>query len=106
MNNKIYSPETCTFVAAVVNSFVTERGACRGDWPIGCYWNKKVGKFHARCCNPFTGEQEHLGLFTSPIEAHEAWLARKLELAKLLAAEQDDPRVAIALVGRYENFNK
>lgn len=34
-------------------------------------------------------------------EAHEAWLKRKLELAHLLAAEQEDPRVAEALINRY-----
>lgn len=34
-------------------------------------------------------------------EAHEAWLKRKLELAPLLAAEQEDPRVAEALINRY-----
>ena len=43
-------------------------------------------------------------LFRSQIEAHQAWLKRKLELATLLAAEQTDERVAKALIARYTNY--
>lgn len=49
--------------------------------------------------------RKHLGFFHTPEEAHQAWLKAKLELAKKLAAEQDDPRVAKALVERYENYD-
>lgn len=105
-SNKIYSPETCVFVYQLVNTFVTESNAMRGEWPIGVSWYKAKQQFVARCRNPFTKRLEHLDYFTCPIEAHEAWLERKLELAELLAAEQDDPRVAKALVERYENYEQ
>jgi hypothetical protein len=103
--NKVYSEETCVFVSGAVNSFTTDCGASRGEWPIGVYWNKGAGKFMSQCRNPLTKKQEYLGLFTSEKEAHQAWLKRKLYLAHLLAAEQTDSRVAKALIERYTNYS-
>ena len=102
--NKVYSKETCAFVTKAVNMFTIDRGNDRGEWLIGVYWNKRVGKFKSQCSNPFTKKREYLGLFTSELEAHQAWLKRKLELSHLLAAEQADERVAKALIDRYTNY--
>ena len=102
--NKVYSAETCVFVTKAVNMFTTDSGASRGEWLIGVCWDKREGKFRSRCSNPFTKKREHLGLFVSELEAHQAWLKRKLELATLLAAEQTDGRVAKALIERYANY--
>ena len=99
--NKVYSPETCVFVSQLVNSFTVDRGAARGEWLIGVNWDKDRKKFRSSCGNPFTKKLEYLGLFTTEQEAHNAWRKRKLELAHLLAGEQEDPRVARALVERY-----
>ena len=101
--NKVYSPETCVFVTPMVNTFTIDSGSARGEWLIGANWNKR-GKFQSICCNPFTKKKEHLGRFDSEQEAHEAWLKRKLELAYELAAIQEDPRVAEALIDRYSNY--
>ncbi len=87
-----------------MNIFLIEKGASRGEWPLGVYWSSYHKKFKAHCSNPFNKKQEHLGYFSDPETAHQAWLKRKLELARLLAAEQDDPRVAEALIKRYENY--
>ena len=102
--NKVYSPETCVFVTQTVNSFTTDRVNDRGEWLIGVSWHKGANKFQSKCCNPFTKEQEYLGLFTCEQEAHEAWLKRKLELAHELAEIQEDSRVAEALIDRYSNY--
>ena len=99
--NKVYSAETCVFVAPLVNTFINDQNPSRGEWLTGVSWSKKSEKFIAQCRNPFSEEQEYLGLFTSELEAHETWLKRKLELAKELAAIQSDPRVAKALIERY-----
>lgn len=104
VGNKVYSAETCVFVPKEVNLFTIDRGADRGEWPIGVYRHKS-GKFQAECNNPFTKKGEYLGLFTCELEAHQEWLKRKLELAHLLAAEQTDERVAKALIERYTNYN-
>lgn len=99
--NKVYSAESCVFVTQTVNSFTIDSGATRGEWLIGVCWNKQLEKFHSSCRNPFTKKRDYLGHFATELEAHEAWLKRKLELAKELAAIQTDPRVAKALVDRY-----
>ena len=106
--NKVYSPRTCVFVSDGLNKFTTDRAADRGEWPIGVDWHKRDGKFRAQCNNPFSGKKEHLGYFTCPDEAHEAWRARKHELALQIAALHADPRIAAALSVRYlpENIHK
>ena len=104
--NKVYSEETCVFVSSAANMFTTDRGNDRGEWGIGASWNKRYGKFQSSCSNPFTKKLEYLGLFVNEIEAHQAWLSRKLELAHLLAAEQTDERVAKALIMRYTDYHQ
>lgn len=100
--NKVYGPETCIFIDGIVNSFILESGLIRGDYMIGVH---KTGKsFRATCCNPFTKKQEKLGTFLTEIEAHQAWLSRKLEHAVTLAQLQSDERVAEALISRYTNY--
>ena len=95
--NKLYSPETCAFVLPATNSFVIASDAIRGEYPIGVSLLKRTGKYRAYCKNPFIRELEHLGLFSTPEEAHEAWREHKHELAQLVAARESDPRVVAAL---------
>lgn len=102
--NKIYSPSTCVFVTAAVNNFILESGAARGDWPIGVCWDKKSNSFVSVVRNPITQKQENLGHFDCPSTAHLVWLSRKLELAKLLADQQEDSKLKRAIVARYEKY--
>lgn len=104
--NKVYGPDTCVFVDARINLFLTESTANRGEFPIGVYWDKDSNRYKAQGNNPATGKRKHLGLFEDPEEAHKAWLTFKLEQAYILAAEQTDERVAKALIERYENENE
>jgi len=99
--NKHYSPETCCFVDARVNTFIIERGVDRGEYPLGVHLYKRTGKFQAICSNPFTNTKEHLGYFITPEDAHLAWLERKYTHACSLAMTQDSLKVAEALVMRY-----
>ena len=99
--SKLYSPETCAFVLTATNSFVIASDASRGDYPIGVSLFKRTGKYRAKCGNHFTGKNEHLGHFSTPEEAHEAWRKRKHELAQLIAATESDPRVVQSLKKRY-----
>jgi hypothetical protein len=98
---KHYSPETVRFIDRRLNMFLTDSGAARGEWPIGVSWHKRFNKFQAACNNPFTKKKEHLGAYTCPNEAHEAWRKRKHELACQWADLQDDPLIAKALRERF-----
>lgn len=100
--NKVYSPDTCVFVDGVVNTFLLDRAASRGEWPLGVYWNEQNQKFMSLCSNPFSKKQKYIGYFTCPDQAHLAWKARKHELACQLADLQTDERVAEALRIRYK----
>ena len=100
-NNKIYAPDRCVFVPKVVNNFVEDGAAGRGQFMIGVTWDKAVSKYKSQCCNPFTRKQENLGLFTDELLAHLAWKKRKHELACQLADTCDNPRLAEALRQRY-----
>ena len=99
--SKLYSPETCAFVLNTTNSFVISRDASRVEYPLGVDLYKRAGKYRAKCGNPFTGKQEHLGYYSTPEEAHEAWRKRKHDLAQLVAATESDPRIVAALKKRY-----
>lgn len=102
--NKVYSAETCVFVSRLVNGFIVDQLTARGEYLIGVTLDSARGKFRSQCSNPFTGGRGYIGIFNSEIEAHQAWLKRKLELAQLLASEQTDERVAKALIDRYTNY--
>lgn len=98
-DNKIYSPETCTFISSALNTFLTDRISKRGNHPLGVSL-KGAGKYQAQCNNG-RGGNIYLGIYYTPEEAHEAWRAYKHSLAVELAKQQTDPRVAEALVVRY-----
>lgn len=71
--NKVYSPETCCFVPAEINSLFIKRDSCRGYLPIGVRKSGKV--FQARLNK--TNISEHLGTFKTPEEAFEAYKTAK-----------------------------
>lgn len=102
--NKVYGPDACVFVDHKVNGFLSESNANRGQYPIGVCYYKPTDKFKSSCKCVITGKRKHIGYYATPEEAHQAWLAFKLKQAHILAAEQTDPRVAEALISRYENY--
>lgn len=95
--NKVYSEETCVFVSQRVNSFLLEGENSRRLLPIGV--NLHQGKYQANCRDNNT--LVFLGYYDTPDLAHLAWFNYKAKLAKKLASEQTDPRVAEALLSRF-----
>lgn len=87
-HNKIYSPETCVFIAPSINSFLLKSDKNRGDYPLGVTFRKDCNKFRPRC-----GKTLGLGLFSTPQEAHRAWQKEKIKQAKILQSEQTDARI-------------
>lgn len=99
--NKLYSPATCVFVSESVNKFLTEQKRNAGSLPLGVSLVADTKKYRAQCCN-LRGVRIHLGCYSTPAEAHQAWLRKKHELACQLAAEQSDRRIAAALSTRFQ----
>ena len=81
--NKIYSPETCIFVPKNINLLFVKSDAKRGDYPIGVNYNKRSGKFIARCGE--YGKRVHLGTFTTPEEAFNVYKNEKERYIKEVA---------------------
>ena len=96
--NKLYSPERCCFVSVQINSFLTDSGRVRGKYKLGVTLTKE-GKFKARVSS--SGQEKALGTFETEDEAYSAWLSEKINLAKSLASNIQDERVAKALILRY-----
>ena len=74
--NKIYSESTCVFIPREINQTLTKRTASRGNHLIGVYWSKRDKAFVAMVCKN-KGKQEHLGYFTTEIEAFKAYKTAK-----------------------------
>lgn len=104
--NKIYSPETCVYISAKLNSFITERTNDRGLYKIGVTWHKHRKLFVAQCANPFGKtayeKRGYIGGFNTEIEAHFAWKEKKHEYALLLAKNESDNRVVDKLSNMYK----
>lgn len=103
-NNKIYGPDTCIFLDQSINKFIKERSNTKNEYSGGASFHKRIGKFQAQGWDILTGKRKGLGYFDSKREAQDAWLAHKLEQAKILASWQTDSRLAKALIERYENY--
>lgn len=88
-DNREYSPDSCIYVPAWLNTFTVGNDAVRGEWPIGVSLHKACGLFSSRCKNPATGKVVRIGLFKTPEAAHLAWRAIKLEYAAQMKAEMD-----------------
>lgn len=104
--NTVYGPETCIFITAHVNTFITESYFARGPYPLGVSFKKSNGKFQSLGKDFVTGKRKHLGLFKTAEEAHLEWLYFKQSQAYVLASMQSDKRVAEALIDRYKNYSQ
>lgn len=79
--NKIYSPETCCFVPAEINSLFTKNNARRGKYPIGV--SKKGKKYRSQI--QISGSVDWLGDFDTIEEAFKAYKTAKEIYIKKLA---------------------
>lgn len=96
--NKIYSPETCCFVPAEINTVFTKANAKRGNFPIGVSWHIHHSKFAA--CIRINNKTKHLGYFSTVDEAFAAYKSSKEAHLKVIAdkyKEVIDERVYLAL---------
>lgn len=97
--NKVYSEDSCVFVPREINAFFNAKNNDRGEHPLGVSFNKKTGKYRARC-NRY-GRSVMLGDFDCSESAHTVYKQFKENLCKELAnkwREQIDPRVYDAMM--------
>ena len=99
VDNKTYSEAACVFVPNEINSFFTDRGNARGEYPVGVCFDKQKGKFKASCA--VNGKRQHLGYFNTQQEAFTAYKPFKENLCKQLALKwqhEIDPRIFNAMM--------
>lgn len=75
--NKVYSPDTCSFVPHQINSLLTDCAAIRGDLPQGVSLRVRGGKYQVNL--HIDGKQLYLGLFETVSEAATAYSKAKTE---------------------------
>ena len=87
--NKVYDENTCVFLPNEINILLTKRTALRGKHLIGVYWSNTNKAFVAQV-NKNKGKQEHLGSFTTEIEAFNAYKQAKESFVKEQAEKWKD----------------
>lgn len=104
--NKLYSKDTCCFVPAEINTLLVKRDNARGVYPVGVYFDKPSGKFKAQLT--VNGKRKHLGRFTTPEEAFQAYKTAKEANIEVVAnkwKDQLDERVYQALMNYSVNID-
>ena len=96
--NKEYHPEKCVFIPKAINLALKTQKRSRGELPIGVT-KKKVGSYIAQISDSLG--IRHLGCFSTPEQAFQAYKVAKENHIKLLAEkyrDQIDPRAYKALL--------
>lgn len=103
--NRIYSPETCLLVPKTINTLFVSKRASRGEYPIGVSYLR--GKY-AAAISKTDGRKgaTYIGIYSTPVEAFEAYKAAKeahiKEIAEIYYKEgKINEEVYLALM-RYE----
>lgn len=99
--NKVYSPDTCCFITQALNKFMTEVQRKESDYPTGVTKASGRSKRYTAQCYDGCNNQTNLGNFLTVEEAEVAYKTFKLSVARRLAGEIEDKRIANALIDRY-----
>ena len=97
-DGKLYSPKTCYFVPAWLNSLFNDSGSIRGNLPQGVSLHKLVGKYQAQI--KIKCKVVSLGYFDTPEEASAVYLKAKAVYVEDLLVEFPQPPRLVAAVRR------
>ena len=87
--NKVYSEHTSIFLPREINSALTKNDKTRGEYLIGVSWHKATKKFISQV-DIGLKSQKHLGLYTTELEAFNAYKEAKENYLKDLANKWKD----------------
>lgn len=83
--NKVYSPETVSFVPKLINSLFINGKKNRGDCPLGVYYEKDKNKY--RACMSLLGQRIKLGTFDTVEDAFARYKEYKEDFIKDIAEQ-------------------
>lgn len=98
-DGSIYSKHTTVFLDKVVTYLIRDTSYVGDSKGLGK--QKHSEKYHVRCNNPLTCEQEHVGYFLDLEVAKAEWLLRKRKIARKIADLQTDDRVKNAILNYF-----
>jgi len=81
--NKLYGPDTCSFVPCQINTLLNDSGSRRGNLPQGVSRNSNGNSFVARLT--VNGKGTYLGTYSSPEQAFEVYKTAKEDNVKAMA---------------------
>ena len=87
--NKFYSESTCVFIPSEINTVLVKSDKIRGEYPIGVHWSNTSKAFVAMV-KKNKGKREYLGLFTTELEAYNAYKEAKESFVKEQAEKRKD----------------
>lgn len=87
-NNRTYSPNNCLFVPDRINTLFCKTDKVRGDYPIGCSYNKEKNMIEVHCST--LNKREHLGYYNTTKEAFQIYKQFKENYIKEVADEYKD----------------
>ena len=105
--NKVYSENTCVFIPTEINSVLIKCTASRGEYLIGVCWHNTNKAFMAQV-GKSKGKQEHLGYFSTELEAFNVYKVAKEAFIKEQANKwksQIDDRAYNALMNYEVNID-
>lgn len=93
LGNREYSPDKCLLIPQWLNNFTLTSTKSRGTCLVGSSLIKSSGRYRSYCL--LDSRQVHLGVYSTELEAHNAWKSFKLNVAYSRKIEMDsiDKRV-------------
>lgn len=99
-DRKIYSPETCVFLSAELNTFLSVKTTKTSELPVGVH-RYRNGRFVAQCHFEESGKR-FLGYFDTAEDAHLEWLKHKRLKVRQLIDKETDPLIIAALCAKFQ----
>ena len=92
-NGSVYSKDVCVFISNKANTFLNKTTKPTGDFLVGVHISGE--RFQSSIW--IDGKAKHLGVFDREIDAHNEWRFAKADEINVVADNESDKRVKLAL---------